>query len=105
MAGMPGDLRPAHGHGRTGLASPRVVSARSRRLAHSQRSRAAPAAKSVPHASASRRWVLLPEASDGGCGLNGHANTNGELVAARAQLASLQAGKPADELSLSQSWK
>jgi phenylpyruvate tautomerase PptA (4-oxalocrotonate tautomerase family) len=46
---------------------------------------------------ASRTWVLLTEAPDGGWGLNGHANTNDELVAAaRAQLASLQAGKPAD---------
>jgi len=45
---------------------------------------------------ASRTWVLLTEAPDGGWGLNGHANTNDELVAAaRAQL-SLQAGKPAD---------
>jgi phenylpyruvate tautomerase PptA (4-oxalocrotonate tautomerase family) len=46
---------------------------------------------------ASRTWVLLTEASDGGWGLGGHANTNEELVAAaRAQIASLQAGKPAD---------
>ena len=40
---------------------------------------------------ASRTWVLLTEASDGGWGLGGHANTNSELVAAaRAQIASLQ---------------
>ncbi len=46
---------------------------------------------------ASRTWVLLTEAPDGGWGLGGHANTNEELVAAaRAQIASLQAGKPAD---------
>jgi phenylpyruvate tautomerase PptA (4-oxalocrotonate tautomerase family) len=46
---------------------------------------------------ASRTWVLLTEAPDGGWGLSGHANTNEELVAAaRAQIASLQAGKPAD---------
>jgi phenylpyruvate tautomerase PptA (4-oxalocrotonate tautomerase family) len=45
---------------------------------------------------ASRTWVLLTEAPDGGWGLSGHANTNDELVAAaRAQIASLQAGKPA----------
>ncbi|HTE68661.1 MAG TPA: hypothetical protein VK942_07880, partial [Actinomycetes bacterium] len=45
---------------------------------------------------ASRTWVLLTEAPDGGWGLDGHANTNQELVAAaRAQLASLQAGQPA----------
>ena len=39
---------------------------------------------------ASRTWVLLTEAPDGGWGLAGHANTNEELVAAaRAQIASL----------------
>src|SRR6266581_4489785 len=44
---------------------------------------------------ASRTWVLLTEAPDGGWGLNGHAHTNEELVAAaRAQIASLQAGQP-----------
>jgi phenylpyruvate tautomerase PptA (4-oxalocrotonate tautomerase family) len=44
-----------------------------------------------------RTWVLLTEAPDGGWGLSGHANTNEELVAAaRAQIASLRAGKPAD---------
>jgi len=37
---------------------------------------------------ASRTWVLLTEAPDGGWGLTGHANTNEELVAAaRAQIA------------------
>jgi len=46
---------------------------------------------------ASRTWVLLTEAPDGGWGLAGHANTNEELVAAaRAQLASLAAGQRAD---------
>jgi len=41
---------------------------------------------------ASRTWVLLTEAPDGGWGLNGHANTNQELVAAaRAQIAELRA--------------
>ena len=45
----------------------------------------------------SRTWVLLTEAIDGGWGLAGHANTNEELVAAaRAQIASLAAGKQAD---------
>ena len=29
-----------------------------------------------------RTWVLLTEAPDGGWGLNGHANTNEELVVA-----------------------
>jgi phenylpyruvate tautomerase PptA (4-oxalocrotonate tautomerase family) len=44
-----------------------------------------------------RTWVLLTEAPDGGWGLAGHANTNEELVAAaRAQIASLQAGRPSD---------
>ena len=44
-----------------------------------------------------RTWVLLTEAPDGGWGLGGHANTNSELVAAaRAQIASLQSGQPAD---------
>jgi len=37
-----------------------------------------------------RTWVLLTEASEGGWGLKGHANTNAELVlAARAQIAEL----------------
>ena len=46
---------------------------------------------------ANRTWVLLTEAPDGGWGLWGHAHTNDELVAAaRAQIASLQAGQPAD---------
>jgi phenylpyruvate tautomerase PptA (4-oxalocrotonate tautomerase family) len=44
---------------------------------------------------ATRTWVLLTEAPDGGWGLGGHANTNDELVAAaRAQIASLRAGQP-----------
>jgi len=39
---------------------------------------------------AERTWVLLTEAVDGGWGLEGHANTNEELVAAaRAQIAAL----------------
>jgi phenylpyruvate tautomerase PptA (4-oxalocrotonate tautomerase family) len=47
---------------------------------------------------ASRTWVLLTEAPDGGWGLNGQANTNEELVAAaRAQIANLQAGQPPAE--------
>ena len=46
----------------------------------------------------SRTWVLLTEAPDGGWGLDGHANTNQELVAAaRAQIASLRAGQPSAE--------
>jgi phenylpyruvate tautomerase PptA (4-oxalocrotonate tautomerase family) len=43
-----------------------------------------------------RTWVLLTEAIEGGWGLAGHANTNGELVdAARAQIAELQKAKGA----------
>src|SRR5580658_7924824 len=39
---------------------------------------------------ATRTWVLLTEAVDGGWGLAGHAHTNAELVeAARAQIAEL----------------
>jgi phenylpyruvate tautomerase PptA (4-oxalocrotonate tautomerase family) len=46
---------------------------------------------------ATRTWVLLTEAPDGGWGLSGHANTNTELVAAaRAQIASLAVGKQTD---------
>jgi hypothetical protein len=42
--------------------------------------------------SAARTWVLLTEAPDGGWGLQGHANTNAELVtAARDQIAQLKA--------------
>jgi phenylpyruvate tautomerase PptA (4-oxalocrotonate tautomerase family) len=42
---------------------------------------------------ADRTWVLLTEAPDGGWGLNGHANTNDELVAlARAQIARSRQG-------------
>src|ERR1700677_1871488 len=41
-----------------------------------------------------RTWVLLTEAIEGGWGLAGHANTNGELVdAARAQIAEIAAAK------------
>jgi phenylpyruvate tautomerase PptA (4-oxalocrotonate tautomerase family) len=44
-----------------------------------------------------RTWVLLTEAVAGGWGLEGHANTNEELVAAaRAQIAELSARKSDD---------
>jgi phenylpyruvate tautomerase PptA (4-oxalocrotonate tautomerase family) len=47
---------------------------------------------------AERTWVLLTEAPDGGWGIARHAHTNAELIAAaRAQIASLQAGGPATE--------
>lgn len=39
-----------------------------------------------------RTWVLLTEATEGGWGLNGHAHTNDELVAAaRTQIGEIQA--------------
>ena len=39
-----------------------------------------------------RTWVLLTEATDGGWGLNGHANSNEDLVrTARARMAELAA--------------
>lgn len=42
-----------------------------------------------------RTWVVLTEAPDGGWGLNGHANTNADLVtAARAQIAELSKNAP-----------
>ena len=44
---------------------------------------------------AGRTWVVLTEAPDGGWGLNGHANTNADLVtAARAQIAELNKNAP-----------
>src|SRR5580698_116940 len=44
-----------------------------------------------------RTWVLLTEAVAGGWGLEGHANTNEELVtAARAQIAELSVKKSGD---------
>ena len=43
---------------------------------------------------ATRTWVLLTEAIEGGWGLAGHANTNAELIdAARAHIAELQRAK------------
>ena len=48
------------------------------------------AAAGVPSLS-ERVWVLLTEATEGGWGLGGHANTNEELVAAaRAEIARLR---------------
>jgi phenylpyruvate tautomerase PptA (4-oxalocrotonate tautomerase family) len=45
---------------------------------------------------ATRTWVLLTEAPEGGWGLRGHANTNAELVTlARAQIAELSDAAPA----------
>jgi phenylpyruvate tautomerase PptA (4-oxalocrotonate tautomerase family) len=44
-----------------------------------------------------RTWILLTEAVAGGWGLEGHANTNDELVAlARAQIAELSARKASE---------
>jgi phenylpyruvate tautomerase PptA (4-oxalocrotonate tautomerase family) len=51
------------------------------------------AAAAADESLADRTWVLLTEAPDGGWGLNGHANTNDELVAlARAQIARSRQG-------------
>ena len=70
---------------------------RSKQLAVVERLTSIAAAAAGDPALTSRTWVLLTEAPDGGWGLGGHANTNSELVAAaRAQIASLQAGQPAD---------
>ena len=53
------------------------------------------AAAAGDSALADRTWVLLTEAPEGGWGLSGHANTNGELVStARAQIAQLSKNSP-----------
>ena len=68
---------------------------RGKQLAMVERLTAIAAAAAGDPGLAIRTWVLLTEAPDGGWGLGGHANTNEELVAAaRAQIASLQAGQP-----------
>jgi phenylpyruvate tautomerase PptA (4-oxalocrotonate tautomerase family) len=70
---------------------------RSKQLAVVERLTSIAAAAAGDPTLTSRTWVLLTEAPDGGWGLSGHANTNSELVAAaRAQIASLQSGQPAD---------
>ena len=70
---------------------------RAKQLAVVQRLTAIAADAAGDPALAGRTWVLLTEAPDGGWGLSGHAHTNQELVAAaRAQIARLQAGQPAD---------
>ena len=49
------------------------------------------AAAAADQSLAGRIWVLLTEAPDSRWGLNGHANTNDELVAlARAQISKAQ---------------
>lgn len=54
------------------------------------------AAAAADQSLAERTWVLLTEAPDGGWGLNGHANTNEELVTlARTQIAQIKAQLPA----------
>ncbi len=51
------------------------------------------AAASTDATVATRTWVLLTEAIDGGWGLSGHAHTNAELIdAARRELAALSSG-------------
>jgi len=68
---------------------------RSKQLAVVERLTSIAAEAAGDPALASRTWVLLTEAPDGGWGLGGHAHTNTELVAAaRAQIASLQADLP-----------
>ena len=68
---------------------------RAKQLAVVERLTAIAADAAGDPALASRTWVLLTEAPDGGWGLGGHANTNNELVAAaRAQIASLKAATP-----------
>jgi len=43
----------------------------------------------------SRTWVLIAESPEGGWGINGHANTSADIVAAaRAELAALKAAAP-----------
>jgi len=70
---------------------------RGKQLAVVERLTQIAAAAAGEPALAGRTWVLLTEAPDGGWGLHGHAHTNEELVAAaRAQIARLQAGQPAD---------
>jgi phenylpyruvate tautomerase PptA (4-oxalocrotonate tautomerase family) len=47
---------------------------------------------------AERTWVLIHESPDGGWGINGHANTSGDITAAaRAELAAIAAAKAAEE--------
>jgi len=43
----------------------------------------------------SRTWVLIAESPEGGWGINGHAHTSADIVAAaRAELAALKAAAP-----------
>jgi len=45
-----------------------------------------------------RTWVLITESPEGGWGINGHANTGADIAqAARAELTSIAANKPAAE--------
>ena len=70
---------------------------RAKQLAVVERLTAIAASAAGDPALASRTWVLLTEAPDGGWGLGGHANTNDELVAAaRAQIAGLKAARPGE---------
>ena len=67
---------------------------RGKQLAVVQRLTEIAAQEAADPGQATRTWVLLTEAPDGGWGLAGHASTNEELVAAaRAQIASLRAGQ------------
>jgi len=67
---------------------------RGKQLAVVQRLTEIAAQEAADPGQATRTWVLLTEAPDGGWGLAGHASTNEELVAAaRTQIASLRAGQ------------
>jgi phenylpyruvate tautomerase PptA (4-oxalocrotonate tautomerase family) len=47
---------------------------------------------------AARTWVLITESPEGGCGINGHANTGDDIVAAaRTELGTIAAAKLAAE--------
>jgi phenylpyruvate tautomerase PptA (4-oxalocrotonate tautomerase family) len=67
---------------------------RAKQLAVVERLTAIAADAAGDPALATRTWVLLTEAPNGGWGLAGHANTNDELVtAAREQIRSLTSGQ------------
>lgn len=92
----PGDLANVEGddsHVRIQVLTNAGALDRAKQLAVVERFTAMAAEAAGDQAIAGRTWVLLTEAIDGGWGLNGHANTNDELIlAARAQIAELQQG-------------
>jgi phenylpyruvate tautomerase PptA (4-oxalocrotonate tautomerase family) len=47
---------------------------------------------------AARTWVLITESPEGGWGIDGHANTGDDIIAAaRAELGAIAAAKPTAE--------